>query len=51
MLVLHGEHDEVVPLAHGEALFDAAAGAQHMHVYPGLGHNDLVPHAGRALAD
>ena len=51
LLVLHGEHDETAPLAHGKALFDAAPRPKRMQVYPGLGHNDLVPRAGRALAD
>ncbi len=51
LLVLHGERDEIAPLAHGKVLFDAAPGPKRMRVYPGLGHNDLVPRAGKALAD
>ena len=51
LLVLHGERDEVVPLAHGRALFDAAPGPKRMEILPGLGHNDLVPLGGEAYLD
>ena len=51
LLVLHGDRDEIVPLAHGRALFEAAPGPKRMHVFEGLGHNDLVPLAGLELAD
>jgi len=50
LLVLHGERDEIAPLAHGKALFDAAPGPKRMRVYPGLGHNDLVAQGGKDLA-
>jgi fermentation-respiration switch protein FrsA (DUF1100 family) len=46
LLVLHGDRDEIVPLSQGRALFGAAPGPKRMHVFPGLGHNDLVPLAG-----
>jgi uncharacterized protein len=42
LLILHGERDDIVPLAQGRALFEAAPGPKRMHVFPGLGHNDLV---------
>jgi fermentation-respiration switch protein FrsA (DUF1100 family) len=51
LLVLHGERDEIVPLSHGIALFDAAPEPKRMHVFPDLGHNDLVPLAGTDLAE
>ena len=51
LLVLHGERDEIVPLASGQALFDAARGPKRMHVFPRLGHNDLVPLAGMRYAE
>jgi uncharacterized protein len=51
LLVLHGERDEIVPLSHGIALFDAAPEPKRMHVFPGLGHNDLVPLAGTDFAE
>jgi uncharacterized protein len=50
LLVLHGECDDIVPLSHGRALFRAAPGPKRMHVFPGLGHNDLVPLAGETYA-
>ena len=51
LLVLHGDRDEIVPLAHGRALSEAAPGPKRMHVFGGRGHNDLVPLAGAELAD
>ncbi len=51
LLVLHGDRDEIAPVAHGEALFGAAPGIKRMRVYPGLGHSDLVPQAGKGFAD
>jgi uncharacterized protein len=50
LLVLHGDSDEIVPLAQGKALFESASEPKRMHVFPGLGHNDLVPLAGAELA-
>jgi fermentation-respiration switch protein FrsA (DUF1100 family) len=50
LLVLHGDRDDIVPLSQGRALFEAAARPKRMHVFPGLGHNDLVPLAGVEFA-
>jgi uncharacterized protein len=50
LLVLHGDRDDIVPLSQGRALFDAAPGPKRMHVFAGLGHNDLVPLAGTGFA-
>jgi uncharacterized protein len=50
LLVLHGDRDDIVPLSQGRSLFEAAPGPKRMHVFPGLGHNDLVPFAGTELA-
>ena len=50
LLVLHGDRDDIVPLSQGRGLFDAAPGPKRMHVFPGLGHNDLVPLAGVEFA-
>jgi len=50
LLVLHGDRDDIVPIAHGSALFEAARGPKRMHVFPGLGHNDLVTLAGAEFA-
>jgi uncharacterized protein len=51
LLVLHGDRDDVVPLAHGQALFEAATEPKRIRVFPGLGHNDLVARAGHEYAD
>jgi fermentation-respiration switch protein FrsA (DUF1100 family) len=51
LLVLHGDRDDIVPLAHGRALFDAASEPKRIRVFAGLGHNDLVARAGHAYAD
>ena len=50
LLVLHGDRDDVVPLAHGRALFEAAPGPKKMHVVEGAGHNDILDLAGEELA-
>jgi uncharacterized protein len=50
LLVLHGDRDRIVPLSHGRTLFEAAPGPKRMHVFGGLGHNDLVPLAGAEFA-
>ena len=50
LLVLHGARDEIVPLMHAEALADAAAAPKRLHVFPGVGHNDLITRAGTAWA-
>jgi uncharacterized protein len=46
LLALHGDRDEIVPLSQGRALFNAAPEPKSIHVFNGLGHNDLVPGAG-----
>jgi fermentation-respiration switch protein FrsA (DUF1100 family) len=51
LLVLHGEGDTIVPLPHGEALFDAAPEPKRIHVFPDVGHNDLVSTAGSGYAE
>jgi uncharacterized protein len=50
LLVLHGDRDEIVPLSHGKALFEAARAPKQLHVFRSLGHNDLVAGAGTELA-
>lgn len=51
LLVVHGEGDEIVPLSQARALFEAAPEPKRLHVVAGVGHNDLVPLAGAALAE
>jgi uncharacterized protein len=48
LLVLHGDRDELVPLFHGEALFEAAPAPKRMEVFRGAAHNDLVSRGGSA---
>jgi len=48
--VIHGDRDEIVPLIHGEALFEAATSPKQLHVVAGVGHNDLVTRAGAEWA-
>jgi uncharacterized protein len=50
LLVLHGARDEIVPVMHGEELFEAATDPKRMHVFPGAGHNDLLIGAGAEWA-
>jgi fermentation-respiration switch protein FrsA (DUF1100 family) len=50
LLVLHGDRDDLVPLAHGQALFAAAPEPKRMVVLRGAGHNDLLAVAGVAQA-
>jgi uncharacterized protein len=45
LLVLHGSHDEIVPLMDGEALYDAAPDPKRIEVFDS-GHNDLISLAG-----
>lgn len=49
LLVLHGEDDEIVPLAHARELFEAAPQPKHLVTFAGVGHADVVPLAGEAL--
>jgi fermentation-respiration switch protein FrsA (DUF1100 family) len=48
VLILHGDRDDIVPLAHGQALFARAAGSKRLDVVRGAGHNDLLTVAGAA---
>jgi fermentation-respiration switch protein FrsA (DUF1100 family) len=46
-LFLHGEADEIVPLAHAEALYQAAPAPKHLEVFPGGDHRFTDPHGRR----
>lgn len=41
LLIIHGERDTLVPVAHGRALFDAAKEPKTAAFIPEAGHNDL----------
>jgi hypothetical protein len=47
-LIVHGDMDDIVPVAHGHALFAAAPGPRRLRIVPGAGHNDLVDTMGSA---
>jgi fermentation-respiration switch protein FrsA (DUF1100 family) len=55
LLVLQGDHDEVVPFAQGRRLFEAAPGPKRFFAIPGAGHNDTFLVGGdaywQAIAD
>jgi fermentation-respiration switch protein FrsA (DUF1100 family) len=55
LLVLHGDRDEIVPLAQGRRVFEAAGGPKRFVAIPGAGHNDTYVTGGegywRAVAD
>jgi fermentation-respiration switch protein FrsA (DUF1100 family) len=38
LLVIHGDCDEIVPLLHAEALFEAAPDPKRLHTIEGIGH-------------
>jgi fermentation-respiration switch protein FrsA (DUF1100 family) len=42
LLVIHGDRDEIVPVTHGRALFDAAPEPKRLAIVRGAGHNDLL---------
>lgn len=50
LLVLHGVRDDIVPLSHGQALYDAAPPPKRMHVFASRGHNDVVAMSGTEYA-
>lgn len=51
VLVAHGEHDEVIPVAHGRALYDAAREPKRLIIIPRAGHNNVVATGGDEYLD
>lgn len=47
LLILHGEADTVIPIAHGRALFALANEPKTLAPFPGGGHDDLWERGGR----
>ena len=45
LLVIHGEHDSIVPVALGRKVFEAAREPKRWYAVPGADHND-VPYVG-----
>jgi len=50
LFVTHGENDDVVPIALGKRLFEAARPPKESHWVAGGGHNDLYDHGAAATA-
>lgn len=40
VMVVHGSRDEMIPLSHGQALFEAAPGPKRFYTLEGATHND-----------
>jgi hypothetical protein len=51
VLVMHGRRDEVIPFAHGQALFTAAKEPKRSFWIPDAAHNDFLLVAGRSYWD
>ncbi len=47
LLVVHGDRDEVIPLAYGREVYEAAAEPKRFLSLPGAGHNDILSAGGR----
>lgn len=41
LLIIQGETDSVIPIAHGKRLYEAAPAPKHLVSYPQFGHNDI----------
>lgn len=41
-LVIHGERDELVPLSHGQRIYQTLQAPKAMHIVSGAGHNDIA---------
>ena len=51
VLVLHGDRDSIVPLAHGRRLFELARRPARFHEIAGAGHNDTYLVGGARYAE
>jgi len=51
LLLMHGDQDQIVPVAQGQALFEAAPEPKRLRLFPGAGHNDLLGLWGREWAN
>jgi fermentation-respiration switch protein FrsA (DUF1100 family) len=48
VLIIHGEHDEVIPVAMGRRLYAAAPEPKELYIIPGAHHNDVYHLGGDA---
>ena len=51
LLLMHGDRDDIVPVDQGRTLFEAAPEPKRLHVFHGVGHNDVLTLAGEAWAE
>ncbi|HEX8687377.1 MAG TPA: alpha/beta hydrolase [Pyrinomonadaceae bacterium] len=51
VLVVHGDRDEVIPVAQGRRLFEAAPEPKRLRIVEGAGHNDLSMKGGGGYID
>jgi fermentation-respiration switch protein FrsA (DUF1100 family) len=51
LLVIAGDNDHIVPMAHSRRLFEAAGDPKSLLIIGGAGHNDLSLLAGREMID
>jgi fermentation-respiration switch protein FrsA (DUF1100 family) len=51
VLVVHGGRDEIIPVAQGRRLFDAAPEPKRLIIIEGAGHNDLSNVGGEKYID
>lgn len=51
ILVLHGEDDNIFPLAYIRSLYDELPGKKRMEVYSGVGHFLVTEHAEKIIPD
>ena len=48
ILILHGERDRIVPVAHGRKMFTAAPSPKRIEIFEQAGHSDLFDHGADA---
>ena len=51
LLVVHGDRDEVIPLAYGREVYESAADPKRFLLLTDAGHNDILAAAGRQYVD
>ena len=51
LLVLHGDHDEIIPFEHGQKVFAAAHEPKQFYPIAGAGHNDTFVAGGNSYYD
>lgn len=51
VLVLHGQDDNIFPLAYTQSLYDALGGPKQLNVYPGIGHFLVTEHPDTIIPD